>query len=605
MMRSAQVHARVPIPQAGAIPDRRTTASWIESESLLAADVGGAKTRVALFDVVEGEYRFIAAGSAPSTAEAPFRDMSEGVRNAIVDLQSVTGRDLLDAGRQLITPGRPDGSGVDAFVATVSAGPALKTAIIGLLPDVSLESARRLAETGYTWIVDQAGVLDPRQPDQRIDALLRLQPDLVLIAGGTDGGASRSVRKMLEPTGISSFLVTPERQPAVLFAGNQKLDGEVKSLMGRVASSVHISPNVRPSLETEDLEPAARDLADVCLGVRRRTLSGMDVLDAWSGGRVLPSAYAEGRMLRFLGKVYGGSRGGVLCVDLGSSAAVVAAGFPERTVLKVYPQFGLGESLPRLLQYASLEEILRWSPIEISTGQLRDYLFQKSLYPSSISVSREDQMVGRAVTRQALDLAIRSALRDFPRQGRTGGIPPFEPIIASGGALADGATSGQNMLLLLDAIQPAGIATVILDRRGLLPMLGAAAARNSILPIQVLESGAFQSLGTAVSILGAGPGDKVVAVARLTAENGAEAQAEIKGGRLQTLPLPQGQTGRLVLNPRQGANVGFGPGRSGSVTISGGTLGVVFDARGRPLRLPGDPGQRREILARWLLSLGG
>jgi len=581
------------------------TGSWIASESLLAADVGGANTRAALFDVVEGEYRFIAAGSAPSTAEAPFKDLSEGVRNAIADLQAVTGRELLDPNGQLITPARPDGSGVDAFVATVSAGPALKTAIIGLLPDVSLESARRLAETSYTWIVDQAGVLDPRQPDQRIDALLRLQPDLVLITGGTDGGASRSVRKMLEPTGISSFLVTPEKQPAVLFAGNQKLDHEVKSLMGGVASALHISPNVRPSLETEDLEPAARELADVCLGVRRRTLEGMEILDAWSGRSVLPSAYAEGRMLRFLSKVYGGSRGGVLCVDLGSSAAVIAAGFPDQTVLKVYPQFGLGESLPRLLQYASLDDILRWSPIDVSTGQLRDYLFQKSLYPSSISATRQDQMIGRTVTRQALELAIRSALRDFPRTRPAGRMPAFEPIIASGGALAGGATPGQNMLLLLDAIQPVGIATMILDGRGLLPMLGAAAARNTILPVQVLESGAFNSLGTAVSIAGGGSGDRVVALARLTAENGSEMQAEIKSGRLQRLALPPGQTARLAMSPRQGADVGFGAGRSGSVTVSGGTMGVVFDARGRPLELPSDPGRRRELLGRWLSSLGG
>ncbi|MFN2119741.1 MAG: hypothetical protein ACK2T0_05080, partial [Anaerolineales bacterium] len=184
-------------------------------------------------------------------------------------------------------------------------------------------------------------------------------------------------------------------------------------------------------------------------------------------------------------------------------------------------------------------------------------------------------------------------------------MPAFEPIIASGGALADGATPGQNMLLLLDAIQPAGIATMILDKRGLLPMLGAAATRNSILPVQVLESGAFHSLGTAVSISGFGSGDQVVALARLTAENGTEAQAEIRAGRLTMLPLPQGQTARLAISARHNADVGFGAGRSGSVTVSGGMMGVVFDARGRPLELPSDSVHRRELLGRWLASLGG
>ena len=193
-------------------------ASLIQGDSLLAVDIGGANTRAVLFDIVEGEYRFLAASSSPSTAEAPFKDVSEGVRNAIAGLQTVTGRTLLDSDRRLVTPSQPDGSGVDAMVSTLSAGPALKTVIVGLLSDVSLESARRLAETTYSRIVDSIGINDHRKPDGQIDALMRLQPDVVIITGGTDGGASRSIRKMLEPVGLSGYLLNPEKRPAVLFA---------------------------------------------------------------------------------------------------------------------------------------------------------------------------------------------------------------------------------------------------------------------------------------------------------------------------------------------------------------------------------------------------
>src|SRR5258708_8497311 len=116
-------------------------ASNSQGDTLLAVDVGGANTRAVLFDVVEGAYRILAPGSVPSTAEATFKDVLEGVRNAIVNLQGVRGRTLLDPNRRLITPSQNDGSGVDAFVSTLSAGPALKTVIVGLLSDVSLESA--------------------------------------------------------------------------------------------------------------------------------------------------------------------------------------------------------------------------------------------------------------------------------------------------------------------------------------------------------------------------------------------------------------------------------------------------------------------------------
>jgi hypothetical protein len=515
---------------------------------------------------------------------------------------------MLDAAGQLITPGQSDGSGVDAFVSTLSAGPTLKTAIIGLLSDVSVESARRLAETCYMRVVDSAGINDPRQADRQIDSLMRLQPDAVIIAGGTDGGASRSVQKMLEPVGLAAFLLAPEKRPAVLFAGNQRLQNEVRELLTNVTAAIHFSPNVRPSLETEDLGPAARELASLYLGVRRRQLRGIDLLETWSGGTVLPTAYAAGRMMRFLSKLYRGSRGAVLGIDLAASAAVIAAGFGARTSLRVYPQFGFGENLPSLLQYTTLEDILRWSPLDVSTGVLRDFLYQKSLYPSSIAATKEDQLLGQAVARQALYLAVLAARRDFPRTAplaRPGLLPFFDPILVNGEALADAATPAEALLLLLDAIQPVGIATIILDRSNLLPLLGAIAERNAILPVQVLDTGAFQSMGAIVSVVGAASEGAVIARAHIVYENGAEARADIKYGNLELLPLPPGENAVLSIRPRHGINVGFGTGRAGTVTVRGGTLGVVFDGRGRPLGLPQDSGRRRALIKKWLWTVGG
>ncbi len=579
----------------------------IEGDSLLAVDIGAATTRAVLFDVVEEQYRFVAAGHSPSTAEAPFKDVSEGVRNAITNLQAVTGRSLLDVERGLIAPSQPDSSGVDAFVATLSAGPTLKAVIVGLLADVSLESARRLAGTLYARIVDSIGLNDHRRSDELIDNLLRQRPDVVVITGGTDGGASRSIQKMLEPIGLACYLMPAEKRPAVLFAGNQKMEAEVKSLLGSLTSSLHFSPNVRPSLETEDLEPAARELARLFIDVRKKQLKGVDVIDAWASGHILPTGYATGRMMRFLSKVYGSAKG-ILSVDIGASATLVSAGFKDKSTLGVYPQFGMGENLPGLLNHTSLEEILRWSPLDISTGVLRDYLYQKSLYPSTIPATQEDQGISQAIARQALYLAIQTAKRDFPKSASSLSpklIPLFEPILAGGGALSDAPTPGQSLLLLLDALQPVGVTTVILDQNNLLPLLGAAAGRNNLLPVQVLDSGAFMSLGTVISpVVNAAYGAQILR-ARLQYEDGTEARADLKFGALELLPLPSGQSARLNLQPIGRADVGFGPGHSGTIPVSGGALGVVFDGRGRPLDLPSDAVRRRELIKKWQWTLGG
>jgi len=581
--------------------------SLIEGDSLLAVDIGAATTRAVLFDVVEGQYRFVAAGHAPSTAEAPFKDVSEGVRNAIGYLQNVTGRVFLDTDRVLVTPSQPNGAGVDAFVATLSAGPTLRAVVVGLLADVSLESARRLTETVYARVVDSIGLNDPRRPDEVIDGLLTLHPDMVVVTGGTDGGASRSLQKILEPIGLASYLMPAEKRPSILFAGNQKMETEVKSMLGTLASSLHFSPNVRPSLETEDLEPAARELARLFVNVRKRQLKGVDVIDAWSSGHILPTGYATGRMMRYLSRVYGSAKG-ILSVDIGASGTLVAAGFKGKSTLGVYPQFGLGENLPGLLNHTTLENILRWSPLDISVGVLRDYLYQKSLYPATIPATREDQAISQAIARECLHLSIQAARRDFPANAASLNsrlLPLFDPILAGGGALSNSPTPGQSLLLLLDALQPVGVTTVILDQNNLLPILGAAAGRNNLLPVQVLDSGAFMSVGTVVSpAVQAAYGAQILR-ARLTYEDGTEARSELKFGTIEILPLPSGHGGTLTLQPAGHADVGFGPGRSGQIPVSGGALGVVFDGRGRPLDLPSDPVRRRELIKKWHWTLGG
>jgi len=581
--------------------------SLLQDNSLLAVNVGASSTRAVLFDVVEGQYRFIASGQAPSTAEAPYKDITLGVNQAIANLQTVTGKTLLDQDNQLITPVQADGSGVDAFAATLSAGPALRAVVVGLLSDVSMQSAQRLAETAYLQVIETFGLNDPRKPDEQIDAILRARPDIIILTGGTDGGASRSIQKIMESVGLACYLMPEEKRPMILFAGNQSLTDSVKQSLGNLTPSLHFSPNIRPSLDTEDLVPASRELAQVFSDVRKRNMPGVDELNTWTSGRTLPTAYAEGRIIRFLSRMNGTSRG-ILGVDLGTTAAVVAAGFNGKLTLGVYPQFGLGENLPGLLRYTQIEDIMRWLPLDIAPSVVRDYLYQRSLYPGTIPATKEDHAIGHAISRQVLYLAMQEARRNFPPEARLlrkDLMPLFEPILAGGGALSDAPTPGQSLLLLLDALQPVGITSIILDQNNLLPLLGAASESNYLLPVQVLESGAFMSLGTIVSVISPASYGTPVLRVRLTYDDGSDARAEVKFGGLEILPLGMGQTARLTLQPLNRSDIGNGAGRNATIQVAGGVMGVVIDARGRPLTLPEDPVRRRELFKKWLWSVGG
>jgi hypothetical protein len=214
------------------------------------------------------------------------------------------------------------------------------------------------------------------------------------------------------------------------------------------------------------------------------------------------------------------------------------------------------------------------------------------------------------VARQSLQVALNIAGKDFPKKIRRAALgltPYFDPILAAGSVITRAPTLGQGLMLLLDAIQPVGITTMILDQNFLLPALGAAAVRNSILPIQILESGAFLGLATVVAPYANTRLGAPVLNARLTNRNGNENQVEVKQGALEIMPLPVGQSGRLYLEPLNHAELGLGarPPREDSIPVNGTALGVVIDARGRPLRLPAEDARRRDLIKKWLWTLGG
>jgi hypothetical protein len=583
------------------------TTSLIEADSLLVIDVGSVKTRAMLFDVVDGRYRFLAVGVASTTAGAPFRDVGEGVRRAIDQLQATTGRTLVGSNESLIMPTAEDGSGVDTFAATISAGTPLRIVAVGLLEDVSLESVRRLATTTYCGSLENISLNDRRKQEARIDTVLRVRPDVILVAGGTEGGASQSVLRLIESVGLACYLLPEGLRPEILYAGNNDLQDEVLSSLNSM-TGLYFAPNVRPTLEVERLDAAQTKVAEIFCKVRSRQITGVKELEEWSGGNLMPTASAFGRLIRFLSKAYASSKG-VLGVDIGASATTVAAGYNGELALGVYPQFGLGMGLPQLLNQVQLSQITGWLSIEIPDQYVKEYIFNKSLYPASIPATLEDLAIEEALARQLLQTAVKLTSRSFSTKLGVPGsslLPPFEPIIATGSVLTDAPSLAHSMMMLLDGLQPTGVTTFVLDQNHLSSALGVAAAINPVLSVQVMDSNTFLYLGTVISPVGeARPGTPILSL-KMTYEDGHETRLDVKQGSLEVLPLPLGQTARLQLQPLHRFDVGMGgPGRSGKLGVHGGIIGVVIDARGRPLQFPENPERRYEAMKKWLWTLGG
>jgi hypothetical protein len=581
------------------------TTTTVHSESVLAIDVDDDVTRAILFDVAGGLYRFISAGTSLTSLFTPSADIGIGVRLAIENLQNLTGRTLLGPDDNLIIPSQDDGSGVDKLTITVSAGAPLRVVAVGQLEGASLASACRLATSTYSEIVEKISLNDQRKQEARIDAIIRARPNVIVIAGGTEGGAWQSVLNLLEIVGLACYLYPGER-PEVLYAGNQALLEESISLLDPHVS-FHHAPNVRPTLEEENVGPAQDQMADLFRTISLRRISGLQELDQWAGEQLVPTATGFGRVISFLSKVYNGSKG-VLGIDVGGSTATSAVAYRGDMTLNVYPWLKMTNGIRELMTDKGMWEIMRWLPMEFSEENARNYLYNKSIYPNCVAVTDEEMAIELALTRQIIQNVVKAAMPGMPaglKGANDGQLPWFEPILASGKMLSRLPSNAHIFLVLLDAIQPSGVTTVVVDQNNLTASLGASAAINPLMVVQVIESSAFVNMGTVISpIVNARPGTPILRI-QMTHESGEEVSLEIKQGDLQILPLSRGKSARLNLQPLHLADIGMGgPGRAGSIRVIGGNMGVVVDARGRPLKLPEDGGRRRDLLKKWLWHLG-
>ncbi|MBN1582699.1 MAG: glutamate mutase L [Anaerolineae bacterium] len=578
-------------------------------ESILIADCGSTTTKVVLLDIVQGQYQFIAYAESPSTINEPWDDVSIGVAQAIRKIEKTTGQTLLDQDNQLITPERGDGKGIDRFLAVSSAAEPLRVILAGLVCGVSLESARRAALSTYTDIVDvisldqSPGQVKPRNDDDKINAIWHKSPDTILAVGGTDGGATEPVAHMLRDVIRVALYLMGDASPPVIYAGNTALrESVVKTFDG--LTSIQTVANVRPLPDAENIGPACEELEVLFFDRKMAYLPGINVLNSWTPSIVLPTARASDYVIRFCERVWRSSKP-ALSVDIGSASVTLNVCQNKQPLTTVRTDLGVGYGLAGLLEQVKMGDIVRWLPFALDESQARDQLMYKALRPSTIPQTRQELLLIHAAAREALRLALEDSLAGWPQRadGYENMIPPCEPIIASGSLLTRVPSHGHTALILLDALQPLGISTLYLDENNLVPSLGAAGAIDPLISVQTLRNNGLTFLGTVVVPMGpARPGQTVLTVK--STDKASDVKIDIKWGELKAIPLPSlkpGETCELI--PARGIDIGQGKGKRHTIEYKGGTVGLIVDARGRPLELHRNDQARREQLDRWLWEM--
>lgn len=591
---------------------RQATAAENHIGSILMVDCGTVMTRATLLDRVEGVYRIISWGEAPTTRGEPWRNVADGVRHAVEQISGVTGRHFFGAGGDLITPQVSSNRGVDAFASTISASDPLELTLGGLTAEWSIASARRAAAGTYTQITsslnDSTGL--PLTGEACVRAIRDAAPDVVFIAGGIEGGADKPVLGTVRETVLACSTMDRDERPVLLYAGNYRLRRQVVGIVGNEAE-LRVVENVRPSLAEEDIADAQQELESLFVERRMNHLSGMSTIDSWSSVPPAPTAQAFGRLIQYLWHLGAPDRG-VIGIDVGGANTAIAAVFDDELHLTVHAGLGSSFGGARLMQPVgerNPEAVVRWVPEPLSRREARGLLINKEAYPASVPQVPRDLWVEQALAREAISetLAIaRPGWRPGAAQVCRDLLPLCDTIVIAGGILARAPRAGQVVLIVLDSLQPIGITTLVLDRYGLAHALGNVARVKPLAAVEALDAGSLTNLGTVIAPIGEAEDGKAILEMDVTYENRSRLHVDVHQGDLEILPLPVGEEAILEIYPRPNIDAGLGgEGQGGKRRVSGGVAGLIIDARGRPLRPSRYPEKRREQMQQWLWAAGG
>ncbi|MBW6514493.1 MAG: glutamate mutase L [Candidatus Syntrophosphaera sp.] len=467
----------------------------LEKDYIVITDIGSTTTKALLLDNREDIPKLLGLTHAPTSVEAPQNDVRHGIRAAVEVLQGQSGIRLLQGPNDRL---ELDWEQNVAYFSTSSAGGGLQILVIGLTLFDSASSGKRCAYGAGGVILDTFAIDDKRQAMEQMLAMRNLHPDMILLAGGTDGGAVSGVLRMAEILRLANPAPKFDlagRIPA-LYAGNIDAAPIIAKLIGK-SFDLHILPNIRPSLDSENLRPTQDRIQELFMENVMEHAPGYAEVKPSVCAPIIPTPAGVQRALALIA---GNEARNIFAFDIGGATTDVFSYINTHFQRTVSANLGMSYSAWNVLRESGLEKIKRWLPEDLSETELRNYIANKCLHPTSNPQTTIQFRIEHALAREALALALEqhramhynTSKLGYLDQLKKGEIEKFElqfeyqredqkhrfsqsdidVLIGAGGIFAHAQNSLQCAVVLIDALQPKGITEIWIDRQFISPHLG-------------------------------------------------------------------------------------------------------------------------------------
>lgn len=413
-----------------------------ETRVILVFDVGSTFTKASAFNLCGQELSWAGRSQAPTTVE----DIKIGLSNAVSQLAGQCEIQSLD---NALT-----------YAASSAAG-GLRMVAMGYMPRVTAKAAKEVAMSAGARVLEVMSYDD--HPEQKLEMLREIRPDIILLAGGTDGG---EIDALIEDAKV---IVKSKVKATVVIAGNQAAQPAVDELLQQAGVQTVRVPNVMPTIHELKVKPAREAIHEHFIDQITKAKGLSQLLERLSVKKVVPT---PGAILMAAELMARGTKeeegiGGLVVVDLGGATTDIHSVLPHLDELSIeekglvltnekQPAFrtvegnlGLRVSARGIVEAVGEKAISLRAGLEGAEWEkfILDYAIRLEANPERLAETDEEKKIDRAMAEAAVEVALKRhagyiAEHFDPVMGVIPGTPigrdlrQVEVVLAVGGVFA-------------------------------------------------------------------------------------------------------------------------------------------------------------------------
>lgn len=279
----------------------------------LTADFGSTYTKLTAIDAAKAQ--ILATSTAFTTIET---DVMEGYNNALQLLEEQIGK-----------------FDYNQLLCCSSAAGGLKMVALGLVPELTAKAAKMAASSAGAKVVKTYS-FEISKTEQ--DEIFTIDPDLILLCGGTDGGNKEVI------ISNAKKLCQIDRNFSTIVAGNKSAASEVEAVYIESGKDFVITENVMPEFNKLNIEPAKQKIKELFIS-KIIDAKGLHKVQQMANSEIIPTPLAVLNGCELLSKGTATTKGigDLMAIDIGGATTDVysiSAGTPtfDNAMIKGLPE---------------------------------------------------------------------------------------------------------------------------------------------------------------------------------------------------------------------------------------------------------------------------